>query len=170
RLISYHTDGQLRIWNLVPGQEYLAMVNDPVMDSGPSGLAYSPDGERLVVGSMSATPTVWNARTGQRIFDLSGHSSRVLSTAWSPDGSTIATAGEDSDVILWDAATGESMITLSGHSDSIYGLAFSPDNRRVASSGYDRAVRIWDVATGDLLLTLEQPAWSKGVAFRDRKR
>ncbi len=79
RLISYHTSGQVKITNLVAGQEYLTMVNDPILDNGPSGLAYSPDGEHLVVGSMSATPTVWNARTGQRIFNLSGHSSRVLS-------------------------------------------------------------------------------------------
>jgi WD40 repeat protein/serine/threonine protein kinase len=165
RLVSYHTSGHLQIWNLVPGQEYLTMVNDPLLDDGPSELAYSPDGQHLVVGSMSATPTVWNALTGQQVYSLSGHAARVLSVAWSPDGTMIATGGEDTHVMLWDAATGESALTLSGHEGSVYSLAFSPDSTRIATSGYDQTVRIWDTATGELLLILEQPAWSKGVAW-----
>lgn len=141
------------------------MVNDPLLDDGPSELAYSPDGQHLVVGSMSATPTVWNALTGQQVYSLSGHAARVLSVAWSPDGTMIATGGEDTHVMLWDAATGESALTLSGHEGSVYSLAFSPDSTRIATSGYDQTVRIWDTATGELLLILEQPAWSKGVAW-----
>jgi WD40 repeat protein len=171
RLATQHGTGTVQIHNLVPAVEFLAMVNEPVLDNGASGLAYSPDGARVVVASVSAEPTVWDALTGKRVFTLTGHASRVLGVAWSADGATIASAGEDTDVILWDAVTGEPKRTLSGHSGSIYALAFSPDNKRVASSGFDKTVRIWDVATGELLLTLEQPAESKGVAWSpDGKR
>ena len=165
RLVSMHTTGQVQIWNLVAGAEFRAIVNEPILDNGPSGLAYSPDGERLIVASMSATPIVWDVRSGQRILSLVGHASRVLSVAWSPDGTTLATAGEDTNVILWDAVTGARKRTLAGHSDSVYGLAFSPDSSRVASSGFDQTVFIWDATTGDRLLRLEQPASSKGVAW-----
>lgn len=165
RIATQHSDGTVQIRDLVPNIEYLTMVNDPVLDNGPSGLVYSPDGERLVVGSMSAIPTVWDAHSGQRVFDLTGHTERVLSAAWSLDGELIATAGEDTNVILWDADTGEIIHMLSGHDDAVYGLDFSPDNTHVASSSFDQTVRVWDVAAGELMLTLEQPAASKGVAF-----
>jgi len=165
RILTYHTDGQIQITNLVPGQEFLSVPNDAVTDFGPASLAYSPDGSRVVVASMSATPTIWDAQTGQRLSTLAAHTERVLAVTWSSDGETIATAGEDTDVILWNAETGEVKQTLSGHSDGIYSLAFSPDSSRVASSSYDQTVRIWDVVTGELTLTLEQPGRSKGVAW-----
>lgn len=163
RLATWHNRGQIQIWEMVPGRESHILVNEPVPDSGPVGLAYSPDGSHVVVASFSNTPTVWDVESGREVVSLQGHTGRVQTVAWSPDGRFIATGGEDTDVIVWDAATGETVLTLSGHSDSIYGMAFSPDSVRLASSGYDSAVRVWDVASGEQILVLEQPSQSKGV-------
>src|SRR5690606_6937874 len=58
QIATLHHNGIVQIWDLIAGREAQIMVNDPVVDNGPSGLAYSPDGARLVVGSMSAVPTV----------------------------------------------------------------------------------------------------------------
>lgn len=165
-LVTQHADGRLQIWNLASQQAaYRTMMNAPVTDNGPSGMAYSPDGTRLVVGSMTASPIVWDVNTGEQLLTLSGHTARVLAVAWSPNGHLIATAGEDTTVMLWDTDTGTATQTFAGHTDSIYGLAFSADGLRVASSSADSTVRIWNIETGESLLTLEQPAPSKGIAF-----
>ncbi|MBI1256449.1 MAG: protein kinase, partial [Chloroflexi bacterium] len=161
-----HGSGSLKIWSLISGQEFKTMITSGVdRDSGPVGLAYSPDGKRLVAASVTETPIVWDAETGEKIFTLTGHTDRVKAVAWSPDGTHIASAGDDTNVILWDADSGEKRLTFSGHTYSIYGLAFSPDGSKLASSSIDQTVQIWDVASGKLLFTLNQIAHSKGVAW-----
>ena len=54
--------------------------------------AYSPDGTRIVSGSEDKTLKVWDARTGQDLLTLKGHTGSVSSVAYSPDGSQIASA------------------------------------------------------------------------------
>src|SRR5262249_54435286 len=63
---------------------------DPV-----SGVAFSPDGKRIVTGSRDKTAKVWNAQTGQEVFTLKGHAREFSSVAFSPDGRRIVTGSWD---------------------------------------------------------------------------
>lgn len=165
RLVTLHR-GELKLWDLQPSNEIITLVNSGIdPENGAMGLAYDPDGTRVIVASVDETPSVWDVTTGQELFTLEGHTARVLTTAWSPDGTQIATAGEDTTARIWDASTGELIYTLSGHEDPIYSVAFSPDSTRVATSSLDGTIRIWNSATGELSLALEQPGPSKGVAW-----
>jgi WD40 repeat protein len=69
--------------------------------------AWSPDGQRLALGTNGGTLTVLDAATlrpvAERIPAASGF---VDTVAFSPDGSTIVTGGSDAEFSLWDAATG----------------------------------------------------------------
>jgi WD40 repeat protein len=52
-------------------------------------VAFSPDGKRIVGGSLDKTLRLWDAETGTAISTLSGHTNGVLSVAFSPDGKRI---------------------------------------------------------------------------------
>jgi hypothetical protein len=65
--------------------------------------AFSPDGRRIVSGSMDKTVKVWNAETGALIRTLSGHTGGVKSAAFSPDGRRIVSGADDQTVKVWDA-------------------------------------------------------------------
>src|SRR5262249_8713365 len=57
-------------------------------------------------GSLDRTVKVWDARTGQEVLALKGHTSPVHSVAFSPDGKRLTTT----DVVRtlgWDAQTGK---------------------------------------------------------------
>jgi WD40 repeat protein len=43
----------------------------------------------------------WEADTGKKLLDLTGHLGRIFAKAVSPDGNRIATAGADGWVELW---------------------------------------------------------------------
>ncbi len=82
--------------------------------------------------------------TGQRIFTLRNHTSKVVAVAFSPDGRRIATASFDLTVKLWETETGQEVCTLRGHTAGVLSVAFSPDGRRIVTSSMDYTVKVWD--------------------------
>jgi hypothetical protein len=118
-------------------------------------VAFSPDGARVLSGSLDNTVRLWDAATGALLRTFQGHSALVFSVAFSPDGARVLSGSADKTVRLWDAATGALLRTFEGHSDRISSVAFSPDGARVLSGSWDKTVRLWDAATGALLRTFQ---------------
>ncbi|SEN38872.1 WD40 repeat [Nitrosospira multiformis] len=113
-------------------------------------VAFSPDGSRIVSGSVHSTLRLWDAKTGQPIGGLlRGHEAWVESVAFSPDGSRIVSGSVDRTVRLWDAQTGQPIgEPLRGHEAEVESVAFSPDGSRIVSGSEDRTLRLWDAKTG----------------------
>jgi WD40 repeat protein len=60
---------------------------------------------------------VWDAKTGEQLRELQGHTDWVTSVAFSPDGNRIVSGSYDKSVRVWDAKTGEQLRELQGHTD-----------------------------------------------------
>src|SRR5262245_7446317 len=56
-----------------------------------NGVAFSPDGQRIVTGGEDNTAKVWEAASGKELLTLRGHSNFISSVAFSPDGQRIVT-------------------------------------------------------------------------------
>jgi hypothetical protein len=119
-----------------------------------NGVAFSPDGRRIVSGSWDKTVRVWEAASGAELLRLRGHEDDVWSVAYSPTGRQIASASWDKTVRVWDAARGTLLACLTGHEGGVHKVAFSPDCRRLASGSWDGTVRVWDVVGGNEVLCL----------------
>lgn len=116
------------------------------------GVAWSPDGKEIASCGDDGTVQVWNARTGQHIWQAQV-SRYAFAVAWSPDGRRIAGAGSDATVVMLDAASGRKLATFSGPSGSIEGLAWSPDGKEIASGSQGNTVTVWNAQTGAAVLT-----------------
>ena len=96
----------LRLWDAASGAELMTLSGH----KGPPApfLSFSPDGKRIVSGSLEGTVRVWDIRTGAELISLEAGSA-VASATFSPDGKVIA-AGTffGNGIIVWDsvASTG----------------------------------------------------------------
>jgi WD40 repeat protein/tRNA A-37 threonylcarbamoyl transferase component Bud32 len=70
-----------------------------------SSVAFSPRG-LLASASGDETVNLWDAKSGQQVRALGGHSA-VMSVSFSPDGLLLASAAYDGKVRLWDARAGQ---------------------------------------------------------------
>lgn len=109
------------------------------------GLAWSPNGRFVAVVAVSGPVTVFDAKSGQPVANLAGHSFGTMALAWKPTGELLATAGQDGKVRIWDATLWQERAALDGGAAWVEKLAFNTDGQWLASAASKR-VRVWDAA------------------------
>jgi WD40 repeat protein len=187
RLISGGADQTVRVWDIGPDPEPLALkVGGEACD-----VAFSPDGRRLASGGLiwdaatgqqlrtmgwhgnyrlafspdgtriAAGGEVWDADTGQKISEFRGslNSGCGYGVACSPDGRRVATTNGRKGTVVWDAQTGQEIFTAKGHTDFVHAVTFSPDGKWLASGGEDKTVKLWDTVTGQEAYTFRDSAY-----------
>ncbi|MBQ2787165.1 MAG: PD40 domain-containing protein [Bacteroidaceae bacterium] len=76
-------------------------------------VAFSPDGKRIVSGSIDKTIRIWDVATGKQIGEpLIGHTYTVLSVAFSPDGKRIVSGSSDNTIRIWDFPSLQDLIDI----------------------------------------------------------
>ncbi|KAG8763167.1 POC1 centriolar protein A, partial [Ceratobasidium sp. 428] len=131
-------------------------------------VAVSPNGQRIVSGSMGSTVRVWDAETGDVVLGpLSGHSGYVTCVAFSPDGRWIVSGSRDKTIRIWNAETGEPRLDpLRGHTDEITSVAFSPNGHRLVSGSRDDTMCVWEIKAGQSAFKARDLLdWVESVAF-----
>lgn len=162
RALAFSTDGSqlavgcyqsLQLWDMTSEQPKL--VRESKAHRGyVTGIAYSPDGQRIVSSSDDETAQIQSASDAGMPVALNGHKYSVNAAAWSRDGQRVATAaGDDTritkpgEVKVWDAATGQELFSLGDHKRATMTVAFSPDANILASGGLDEKVILTDLET-----------------------
>ncbi len=166
-LASASRDGSVRLWDVASGREISGFsfrtALDPTtnMRYWATGVAFSPDGKVLAVGSTEGVVYLLDAATGQVIHQLRGHTDWIVirGLAFAPDGKTLYSAGLDATVRIWDVDRGVQTGTLDVHSLDIFGIALSPNGASLASvSDQEGRMIVWD-------LTQQRPAMNLRIGL-----
>jgi len=122
---------------------------------GVTSLALSPDGKRIISGSLDKTIKVWAVETGNELMTLQGHKEFVNSVAVSPDGRRIASGSADKTIRVWDIGTGTELMTIAtGHEEEVSNVAFSPDGKLIVAGSSGGSIKVWDASNGTEIATL----------------
>ena len=74
------------------------------MRSEVTSVAFSPDGTKIVSGSVDGTIKVWDADTLEVVDEtVSVHNGGVSSVSFSPDGTKLVSSGYTGTIKVWDA-------------------------------------------------------------------
>jgi WD40 repeat protein len=169
-IVTSAADGVARIWHL-PGP-VLTGHSDIV-----NGIAFSPDGQTIAIGS--GETQLWSVgerRLSQQFLTNKARFSSAI--AYTPDGATLAVGSRDGTVQLWnvnDPTTATPVgPPIAAHELVVESLAFSPDGHTLATASDDNTVRLWDVtqqSTPQPLATLEGfTSYVFSVAFSPDRR
>ena len=96
-------------------------------------VAFSPDGDLLLVGQSNGTARLFSTETWKSVGrPLRAHTGRITFPEFSPDGRTLITASADGTVVLWDVATQKPIrAPLELHANAFASAALSPDGKRL---------------------------------------
>jgi WD40 repeat protein len=153
-------DRTLRKWDIATGRR----IGGENLPAEVGALAFSRDGSRIAAGALSVF--LWDAITGQALWETKGHAGPVRGVALSDDGRFVASASDDRTVRVWDADTGQQPLDLRRHTGPARCVAFSRDGRLITTASDDRTVQVCDAASGQRVRKLEgHDEWVTGVAF-----
>jgi WD40 repeat protein len=145
------------------------------LDDFTTSLAWSPDGTRLAVGSVSGQFAIYDVAAGKALHLLEkAHEDGCDAIAWRPDSKALATAGRDGKWKLWDAAEGKVLAEHDAGAMWAEHLAWSAkpigERGHLLAVGAGRQVSLWNeqgAASGEplkLQKTVADLAWIMGGA------
>lgn len=169
---------------LSPDGKRIAVGNDPqstsLWDVSPTGsrevltipahqgkvhdALYDPTGTKIASTGDDGALRVWDASTGELLYDLPAQPEWVHFPAFSPDGLSLAAVNPQGDISVWDINSGSVTATLRNHGPALTAVIFSPDGSRIAAGGLGGFAHIWDVATGRQLTTIDD---NEGLIITD---
>jgi len=113
--------------------------------SNTEGISISPDESLLATANLKNNVFLWDAITGNKLAELTGHSNFIKSVAFSPGGKILVSCSQDKEVKLWDVKNRKLLYTFTGHADNVQSVAYSPKGNWIASSSWDKTIRIWNL-------------------------
>eukprot|EP00026_Physarum_polycephalum_P001823 Phypoly_transcript_01826.p1 GENE.Phypoly_transcript_01826~~Phypoly_transcript_01826.p1 ORF type:complete len:1036 (+),score=180.61 Phypoly_transcript_01826:273-3110(+) len=117
----------------------------------------TPDKSILVSAAFDvATKTnllkLWNIKTGQEIFTLSGHNTASIECCLvTPDGRSIVSGSSDCTIRIWDTLTGHQMRLLEAGA-RVQSCAITGDGSKLIC-GISNEGQMWDLNSGKILKT-----------------
>jgi WD40 repeat protein len=160
RFATVGEDGTAQVVELVEGGvRELFTLSSRDSRNGLIGVAFSPDGDRLMTGDVAITAvTVWDVSPlgGAELANFDSVPYARGSGTFTPEGKLLVSV-PGGGVAIWDIEEGPPRLEIEIQAvvdDDVYQMALSPDGEVLAASSGELPVRLWDAETGEHLRTI----------------
>ncbi|KAG2051597.1 WD40 repeat-like protein [Suillus hirtellus] len=174
RVLSGSYDGTARQWDVENGETILTPIK-----AGYTlfAVVYSPDMTLFATGGAEryhsswdednkSVVKIWNAKTGELVATLEGHTYWVRCLVWTPNGKTLISGSYDNSIRTWNTSTWKQIALLEGHTSLVKCIAISPNSRILASASWDDTARLWNLDNNQPISSpLQHPDHINSVSF-----
>lgn len=154
KMVAVSYDGYVYLWNAANG-ELLYKIIDKDLKGFPTRshnsmvyvMIFTPDGKKLITGSVDKQAKIWNTENGNLEHTLIGHKSRIEIGSLSGDGKMLATVDYNKGVKFWNVETGKLLQQFKANSYPYLETLFSP-NKQFFFSPTEKGASVWNIETG----------------------
>ena len=151
RLATFEADGAFTIWSV---DSQVELSSFPV-DADPQDLLFSPDGSYLASTDWDGKISLWDTRSGRKVFSLSDPDEAVIDIVFRPGGKRFVTASDTGSIQVWIPDVVEPQLVLSAGEDPI--VAFSQEGHTLVGVSASGDALFWDYETEGPPWTVRQP-------------
>lgn len=163
-LLAVAERGNLRVFHLDEENTLETLESQFVSSALITALAFSPDSQRLSIGTQDGMVLIWDLVNHRVLHRLPLRSSAPITALAYGSHDVVASASSDRRVQVWHAETGQLQYTFAGHTEAISSLLLSPDSTSLYSSGDDRTL-VWSLNTGALTHALPSASGKVSTSF-----
>ncbi len=159
RLACLSEHGMLKIWDVESGKERVELQLPPQFCSG---LAFSPDGTKLVVG-VGSEAQVRDASDGRLLRTLTLAAGQVEGLTYTPDGDFLIAGSDKGEFLVWNAADFQERLKISKKSSGIHSISIS--DKVYAICTQDGNVQIRDIKSQREIRTIRSDFAAGAIAM-----
>ncbi|GIW81056.1 MAG: hypothetical protein KatS3mg105_2863 [Gemmatales bacterium] len=137
------TTGSVAIWDLATGKLCRRLETGIQADT----IEFAPNGKAVAMVTKGGLIRIVGLPQGNKIQEIQGPLTGVLSLRFSNDSVLLAAGGEVEAVRIWNVETGVALGPQGVHYARVSSLCLSPKGQ-IASVGYDGQVGVWNSQTG----------------------
>ncbi|KAI8343294.1 WD40-repeat-containing domain protein [Chlamydoabsidia padenii] len=108
------------------------------------------DNNIIVSGGGDDKSHLWRADTGDKLYELTGHTDSVTAVAFSVEGDYVASAGMDGRVRVWKVENGELCASVEGP-DEVVWMNWHPKGNVLLAGASDSTIWMWAMPTGKFM-------------------
>ncbi len=143
RLATGSADGTARVWDCDSGALLVSMEPTTARLESITCLARSPDGERILIGSIEDRRVrVLDATSGRTLLTLEGHDEGVRFARFNPSRPEIATVGIRGEIRIWDDTSGRLLRAWQAGATDVTAVAYNDRGTLFATAGLT-IVHVW---------------------------
>ncbi|MGH2818817.1 MAG: BTAD domain-containing putative transcriptional regulator [Actinomycetota bacterium] len=181
RLVTGGSDGTVKVWRIEPtGAQQLFSLSAHGTRSGVVGVAFSPDGTRVMAGDVAVSAvTIWDLGADGDAEWANLPSSGEAGAEFMPDGRRVVTSSNGGKALtIWDLQTRRALQRIGPATDGFRfdSVAVSPDGGSIATGGWidnccrghpfgGEVARVWGTGTGNKLYGIGHDFDVNDVAF-----
>ena len=148
KIVSGNQDplGNITVWDAQTGEKLITIEGHHYSTRSEysslhiQSVQFSPNGKYITSTTYEHWNNfiLWNAQTGEKLFDLIGHHKYINSVIFTPDNNYIISSSveEEVGIAVWDIHTGKKLFNLIDHPMHVYSVALSPDGNTIVAGGY----------------------------------
>jgi WD40 repeat protein len=146
------SDGTIQIWDPL---ERVSLATLTAQGSSIADIALSPDGTRVVSGSLDRRVRVWEWEAGTPLAEWDAGEADISRVTFASDGDRVA-AGTSAGVRVWSISSGADVaqFPLEGGAQRV--LRFSPNGRYLVGGSQAAGVHVWTLGANTLLSQLPE--------------
>ncbi|MDP4266085.1 MAG: WD40 repeat domain-containing protein [Bacteroidota bacterium] len=137
-IITGGEDNFAKIWDT----EHWKLQKSFWQKGGVNSVCFSHNGNYVVTGGADKSVTVYEFASGNKVWDMKGHTNWVTDAIFSPDDNYIISAGLDNSIKIWSVKNGKLINSLDEFNDKVKSICMSSDGKYLIRASMDSTIRI----------------------------